>query len=114
MIALGAFVMPGLACPPEAKASAAKAEKVAAELANASGGVILVTPDGVAKVKNKSKNQDAAAAELQFFGEAPALEAMKAPRAARDSRPWRQWLRCLRCRRHLGRLRRLRDFRRAR
>lgn len=89
VIALGAFVMPGLACPPEAKASAAKAEKVAAELANASGGVIVVTPDGVAKVKNKSKskNQDAAAAELQFFGEAPALEAMKARKGGQGFTP---------------------------
>lgn len=91
VIALGAFVMPGLACPPEAKASAAKAEKVAAELANASGGVIVVTPDGVAKVKNKNKNKDkkqeGAAAELQFFGEAPALEAMKARKGAQGFTP---------------------------
>ncbi|MBL8885750.1 MAG: hypothetical protein JNK16_03745 [Phycisphaerales bacterium] len=87
VIALGAFVMPGLACPPEAKASAEKAEKVAAELANASGTVIVLTPDNKAKVKNKSKNKDGGEAGSQFFGEAPALEAMKARKSAQGFSP---------------------------
>ena len=76
VIALGAFVMPGLACPPEGKESAEKAEKAAAELANSAGGIIVVTPSQNAKAKNKSKSGSEAG--VQFFGEAPALEAMKA------------------------------------
>jgi len=87
VIALGAFVMPGLACPPEAKASAEKAEKVAAELANASGTVIVLTPDNKAKVKNKSKSKDGGEAGSQFFGEAPALEAMKARKSGQGLAP---------------------------
>lgn len=93
VIALGAFVMPGLACPPEEHAkkhSADHAEKIAAELAKASGGVIVVTPDGVAKVKNKKGTAPSAQggqAGMQFFGEAPALEAMKTRKGAQGFAP---------------------------
>ena len=89
VIALGAFVMPGLACPPEEGASAAKAEKAAAELARASGGVIVVTPDGVVKERSKAKNKarGAGQGEAEYFGEAPALEAMKAKKGAKGFAP---------------------------
>ncbi|MGH7242572.1 MAG: M56 family metallopeptidase [Phycisphaerales bacterium] len=83
VIALSAFVMPGLACPPEekeAKAEKQAAEKRAAELAN-SAGVIVVTPDGK-KIKVKRDNGGA-----QFFGEAPALEAMKARKSGQGFAP---------------------------
>jgi len=93
VIALGAFVMPGLACPPEEgskKQSAKQAEKVAAELARASGGVIVVTPDNKAKAKIKKDSAPASqggTAGVQFFGEAPALEAMKTRKGAQGFSP---------------------------
>ncbi|MBX3381643.1 MAG: hypothetical protein KF805_16225 [Phycisphaeraceae bacterium] len=84
VIALGAFVMPGLACPPETKADQERAEKVAAELANSSG-VVVVKPGQ--KVKLKKKDKDGAEAGVHFFGEAPALESMKAKRGAAGMAP---------------------------
>ncbi|MBX3388608.1 MAG: hypothetical protein KF691_04050 [Phycisphaeraceae bacterium] len=66
VVALGAFVMPGLACPPEEKA-----EKEASK--NKASGFVVITPDGK-KVKSADGN-------VQFFGEAPALEAMRAKKA---------------------------------
>jgi beta-lactamase regulating signal transducer with metallopeptidase domain len=93
VIALGAFVMPGLACPPEEHArkhSADHAEKTAAELARASGGVIVVTPDNKAKVKVKKDHAPGAhggQAGMQFFGEAPALEAMKTRKGGQGFAP---------------------------
>lgn len=69
VVALGAFVMPGLACPPEEKA-----EKEAAK--SKASGFVVITPDGK-KVKSADGN-------VQFFGEAPALEAMRAKKASKN------------------------------
>jgi|GEM_PF-1880133 len=64
VVATGAFVMPGLACPPEDEA---KAKAKAAELARVK--VKLRTPE--------ARAPKAGEPEVIFYGEAPALEAMR-------------------------------------
>ncbi len=65
VIAAGAFVMPGLACPPDD-------EEAKAKTPNAKGYVTVQAQNGVAPKAASSSDSGAT-----FFGEAPALEAMK-------------------------------------
>jgi hypothetical protein len=65
VIATGAFVMPGLACPPED-------EEAKAKTPHANSVVAVKAQNGVAP-KAASKSDSG----VTFFGEAPALEAMK-------------------------------------
>lgn len=74
VVALGTFVTPGLACPPEEEAAAKAAQehaKVKAKTTKAKA------PKAAGQHKSTGE-----APEVTFFGEAPALEAMRGARGA--------------------------------
>lgn len=76
VLATGMFVMPGLACPPEEAAQAKAKSELRAEMAVKAG----KTPKAMKAEKAEKTTKGSANGErgnVEFFGEAPALEAMR-------------------------------------